>query len=77
MGKPTRSTKNEPLGLKYLLLYFSNLEVFTIDITSGLTSKFLNFDGVLQSRYRDFLQNPSQFPGMYVCCMFLDECLNV
>ena len=28
MGKPTRSTKKEPLGLKYLLLYVSNLEVF-------------------------------------------------
>ena len=29
MGKPTRSTKNEPLGCKYLLLCVSKLEVFT------------------------------------------------
>ena len=28
-GKPTRSTKNEPLGCKYLLLGVSKLEVFT------------------------------------------------
>ena len=29
MGKLTRSTKNEPLGCKYLLLCVSKLEVFT------------------------------------------------
>ena len=29
MGKPTRSTKNEPLGCKYLPLCVSKLEVFT------------------------------------------------
>ena len=29
MGKPTTSTKNEPLGCKYLLLCVSKLEVFT------------------------------------------------
>ena len=30
MGKTTRSMKKEPLGLKYLLVCFSNLEVFTL-----------------------------------------------
>ena len=29
IGKPTRSTKNEPLGCKYLLLCVSKFEVFT------------------------------------------------
>ena len=29
MGKPTRTTKNEPLGCKFLLLCISKLEVFT------------------------------------------------
>ena len=29
MGKPTRSTKNEPLGFTYLLLCVSKLELLT------------------------------------------------
>ena len=29
MGKPTRSTKNEPLDCKYLIFWVSKLEVFT------------------------------------------------
>ena len=56
MGKPTRSTKNEPLWFKYLLLCVSKWEVF---ITAGLPRKFLNFDGVLQ-KFPAITQTSSQ-----------------
>ena len=51
MRKPTRSTKNEPLGCKYLLLCVSKLEVFT-----QLTPAYHENSWTSMVSYRDFLQ---------------------
>ena len=50
-GKPTRSTKNEPLGFKYLLLFVSKLEVFR-----QLPPAYLENSGNSMVPCRDFLQ---------------------
>ena len=62
MGKPTRSTKNEPLGLKYLILCVSELKVFSQlppAYQEKTLRKFLNFDCVLQ-RFPSITQANSQ-----------------
>ena len=70
MGKRTRSTKNEPLGLKYLLLCVSELEVFT-HFTAGLPWKFLNLNDVLQ-RFPSITQAISQ-----VCFKWMSKCVKI
>ena len=50
-GKPTRSTKNEPLGCKYLLLCVSKLEVFT-----QLPPAYNENSCTSMMSYRDFLK---------------------
>ena len=64
MGKPTKSTKNEPLGCKYLLLYVSKLEVFKqlLDNYRRPTMKILELRWGLTEISS---KNPSQFSGMF------------
>ena len=60
MGKPTRSTKNEPLGCKYVLLCVSKLEVFT-----QLPPASMKIPELRRFLTEITLNNPSQFPGMF------------
>ena len=61
MGKPTRTTKNKPLGCRFLHLCVSKLEVFT-----QLPSAYHENSLSSMVSYRDFFNNPSQFPGMFL-----------
>ena len=61
MGKPTRSTKIEPLGCKYLLLCVSKLEVFT-QLPPRPAMKIPEIRWCLTE---SSFNNPSQFPGMF------------
>ena len=67
-GKPTRSTTNEPLGCKYLLLCVSKLEVFT-QLPPAYNENILNFDGVLH-RFPSTTQANSQ-----VCFKWMSRCV--
>ena len=60
MGKPTRSTKIEPLGCKYLLLCVSKLEVFTQLPPACYENPELRWC-LTESSFN----NPSQFSGMF------------
>ena len=60
MGKPTKSTKNEPLGCKYLLLCVSKLEVFT-----QLPRPTMKIPELRWCLTEISFNNPSQFPDMF------------
>ena len=57
MGKPTRSTKNEPLGCKYLLLCVSKLEVFTqLPPAPGGALPYMGYIGMCRCEGYGFMQ---------------------